>query len=210
VSASSEPLLLAWLRERVLASAHLLVPLALFIALAGGTSRLPIRMGLALLALVVFRLWDDLEDIDHDRREHPERVLCRATSLASVRLAFRLLLGLTIVCLAFLGSRLPFFAALLLLLATYAARRRMPRESLRVLFAHGVLLKVPLLALALAADGPSFPFSLGCAIALFGIAAGYELLHDREARRSPFAPALAFFDIACLLAGLSLGYLYFP
>jgi 4-hydroxybenzoate polyprenyltransferase len=207
MSASPEgaPWLVAWLRERVLASWMLLVPLAIAVALVGGERDVALRAVPAHFAIIALRLWDDLEDIEHDRRHHPSRVLCRLRSLRSVAWSSSLALGLaagSIVAVG--GSLVPFGVAVATLSMAYLARRRIGRPGARVLFAHLILTKVPALALALACPGAPAAVSFGRALALYGVVGAYELAHDQEARRSPFAPRLALMDAAGVLAGAAL------
>src|SRR5262245_21670264 len=61
-------------------------------------------LGLAVTLLLQFRLWDDLEDLEHDRRSHPARVLVRADP-APFRLACVVLGAANILALMIAGSR---------------------------------------------------------------------------------------------------------
>ncbi|MRG91861.1 hypothetical protein [Polyangium spumosum] len=192
--------ILAWLRERILVSSHLLVPLALFVALAGGVGRVLVRTAIAFLGIVAFRLWDDVEDVPHDREHHPTRVLCR---LASTRAPFFVaLLGLTLTAalIAFTGGALwPFVGVVVASFGAFAARAAWPR--LRLLFTHVLLLKVPALALALSRPEMPLFWKVGAVLSLYGAVTAYELVHDDDARRAPLASALALVDLACLFAG---------
>ncbi|TKC98053.1 hypothetical protein [Polyangium fumosum] len=198
---------ITWFRERVGASWYLLVPLALFVALAGGTGRLSDRTMIAFLGIVAFRLWDDVADLPHDREHHPERALCRRVSTtepllyALGGLAFTAAsIGLTRVAIA------PFLGAVLATQGGFAARAAWPH--LRGLFAHVILLKVPALALSLALpDTPPF-VALGRAITLYGVVAAYELVHDEDARRGPLGPTLVLVDVVCLCGGAALWLLH--
>ena len=76
------------------------VPLAVFLYTAGmvggeGTDwRQQLFFGFVAWTLIFqFRLWDDLMDVAQDKREHPDRVLCRANSLRPFSLLTALLCG---------------------------------------------------------------------------------------------------------------------
>jgi hypothetical protein len=202
-----------WLRERVLASWYLLVPLALFITLAGGVERWFSRTTTAFLGIVAFRLWDDVEDLAHDRRHHPTRVLCRLSfATAPYRLA---LFGLafTAASIARTGgvfSLSMFLGAVAVSYGAFEVRSAWPHQ--RGLLAHVLLLKVPALALALALPDTPPVVAWGNALSLYGIVSGYELAHDAAARKAPFAPVLALVALGCLFAGCSVWIYpaYFP
>ncbi|MDI3291667.1 hypothetical protein [Polyangium sp. 15x6] len=199
----------AWLRERVFASWYLLVPLALLITVAGGLDRWFLRAPMALLGVVAFRLWDDVEDLDHDRRHHPTRVLCRVLSTREAYGAAVIGLLLTAIPMAHASDTLaPFAGAVVAAYGAYEVRLAWP--DLRGLCAHVILLKVPALVLGLALpETPRF-VALGRAITLYGVVGAYELLHDADARRGPLAPALVLVDLVCLGAGAALWLLHDP
>ena len=189
-----------WLRERIVASWYLLVPLALVIALAGGTNRLSGRAEIAFLAIVAFRLWDDVEDVEHDRLHHPTRALCRLASMKGPLLIARVGIASTMALFVFSGRMFsPLLGVVLASFGAFAARSAWPH--LRVLLAHVLLLKVPALVLGLTPPGTPLIVQLGRALTLYGVVGAYELVHDKEARRAPFAFVLALFDLACLCAG---------
>lgn len=80
------------------------VPLAVFLYTAGmvggeGTGwRRQLFFGFVAWTLIFqFRLWDDLMDVAQDKREHPDRVLCRMDSLRPFRLLTALLCGANLV-----------------------------------------------------------------------------------------------------------------
>ncbi|MDI1448592.1 hypothetical protein [Polyangium sp. 6x1] len=196
-----------WFRERVLASWYLLAPLALFIALAGGIGRLSTRTTTALFAIVAFRLWDDVADLPHDRKHHPERVLCRRVSTTEPLLFALIGLAFTAAWIGFTRAAIaPFLGAVLASQGAFAARVAWPH--LRGLFAHVILLKVPALVLGLALPDTPPLVALGRAISLYGVVAAYELVHDEDARRGPLAPALVLVDVVCLCAGPALWLLH--
>jgi 4-hydroxybenzoate polyprenyltransferase len=198
----------AWLDERVVRSLPLLLALAAAMALVGGPSGLLFRTAAALLAVIAFRLWDDVEDVAHDRAHHPDRVLCGLPSLRAPRLAWQLLLALSgASLLAVGGSIAPFVTATALVACAYLGARRRRDPRLRALITHVVLLKAPLVALALAPSSTPLTTALARALALHGLVGLYELGHDAEARRSPHALALALLDLASLGAGLAIAAL---
>lgn len=80
------------------------VPLAVFLSTAGmvggeGTGwREQLFFGLVAWTLTFqFRLWDDLMDVAQDRREHPDRVLCRRESFRPFHLLTASLCGANLV-----------------------------------------------------------------------------------------------------------------
>jgi 4-hydroxybenzoate polyprenyltransferase len=193
----------AWIVDRALRSLPLLLALAAMMALVGGTTGALLRTVLALFAVLAFRLWDDVEDIAHDRVHHPERALCHLSSLRAPRLAATLLLALSgASTLLVRGALAPFLAAIGLAAGAHAVARRRSSPGLRPIVAHVVLLKAPLVALALALGSTPGLTAAPRALALYGLVGGYELWHDAGARRSPHARALAVVDVACLSAGL--------
>ena len=201
----------AWARERL--SPATLGPLVLFLLLA--TPRSPGAAAPALLAaaavtlvvVVGLRLEDDLADVAHDRRAHPQRVLPRAWPDGAPPAPFvALLLGLTATgaaCAVAVAG--PGRAALLVapralhaLGAPLAASRpgRLPRALLN-------LAKYPALVVALA--DPASPraalvATLGAVWAAF---AAHELLHDLALRTLPAAaPLLAVALLTLVLCPL--------
>lgn len=74
----------------------LLVLSGVLITAADSLSRLLSLGTITALFVITFRLWDDLEDLDHDRGHHPDRCLSRAQDLQP----FRVALWLLAVCLA--------------------------------------------------------------------------------------------------------------
>lgn len=198
----------AWLRERAIPAWRWLLPLALVIAAAGGTTRLFGRAAVALFVLIAMRLWDDLEDVEHDRVAHPERSLCRLNSLRAAWLLCGVAIACSFALIAAASGVLPPFAAAVAV-AFFASRARSrgasnKRPQLRAVAAHIILLKVPALALSLAGAGALRLSVAGAAAALYGAVGGYEIAHDPEIRRSPLAPALAALDAICFLLGASL------
>lgn len=189
---------LAWWVERVGRAGHLLVPLSIGVGLIGGTERLGSRSLVALWMIMTLRLLDDLQDLAHDRLVSPERVLCQQRSLRGPRRVLGLGLGLGALLLFGMGAS----PSLLLVLGAVLggagwARPRWP--AARAVWAHLVLLKVPLLGLMLA---PGLdPEAVSRAILAFGLVGGYELAHDQALRRSAWAAPLLVLDLLCLGIG---------
>jgi uncharacterized membrane protein len=50
-----------------------------------------IRIPLAVMLIVQFRLWDDLADREHDRQTHPQRIMVRTSHLNAFRIALMVL-----------------------------------------------------------------------------------------------------------------------
>jgi hypothetical protein len=203
---ASEPWtwLVAWLRERVRAGLWWLVPLALAISLAGGTRNWFVRALVTLFALVVFRLWDDLEDVEYDRVWHPERVLCRTASLSRANAVCAAGLAIATLLVAAVGWSWASFVAVLPIAFIASRLRRQTSCALRVIWAHVILLKIPALVIALA-EQSVMQNIWERALGLYGFIGAYEVLHDAEARRSSWAPIVFFMDMGCLLWGLSTG-----
>lgn len=193
----------AWIRERVLTGWWWLVPLSIVISMAGGTSNWFVRAWIALFALVVFRLWDDLEDLQHDRVWHSERVLCRTNCgpRAYVLCAAGLLIASLLI--AAVGGSWIAFVAVLPLVFVASRLRRKNRSSMRVGWAHVILLKIPVLVVALVPGGMSQSIAWERAVGLYGFVGVYEVLHDAEARRSSWAPLVFLMAIGCLVWGLT-------
>ncbi len=174
--------LLAWLRTRVLQPRIALLWLAvLAAALAAGAAAA--WTALASAALVVqFRLWDDLEDVPHDRVHAPDRTLVRSASLGTLRVVLWTsiaLLGLAIASV----QGWPHAAAYALLVAAVAVLYRAlaaagPQRPLR---SQLVLLKYPAFVLLLAAD-PAAPRALAAALALYAVLGAYEWRDRRSAQ----------------------------
>lgn len=192
----------AWLRERVFRGLWWLVPLALMIALGGGTKTWFVRACVASIALVVLRFWDDVEDLVHDRVWHPERVLC-TVPLRQAYVWCVAGMGLAGVLVAAAGPWGLMFVAALPVLYLAKRIRRESRDEFRVVWAHVILLKVPALMMALRplVISPGDGWENACA--LFGFVGAYEVFHDAEVKRSAWAPIMLLMDIFFLLLGLA-------
>lgn len=205
LSSSTSGNLWAYVRERFPAWLALLLPLALVLAALREKSVLPAESAAAFLmaALLVFelRLWDDLCDLEVDRQLHPERVLCRATS---VRPFLRLLFVLIAINFALVGLLRSWWGVALLLtlhillLAWYQCRNLISLGPLANY--HVVLLKYPLIVLILgmatAADLFSLPHLLSAGLVYLALCT-YEMLHDARLKALPGARLCLAVD--CLL-----------
>lgn len=189
----------AYLRERF--PLRVFVPLALLLASPGAAAGgRPFAWGAAgavtvamLLAVLAFRIVDDLADRTHDAVATPGRITVRTPS-ARPFAALALVSGLaTLVLLAAAGDaheRIGFVGlAALLLAAWYPLRERLGGS--RLLNAHVVLLKYPLLVLA-AAGAPLEQPVVACAAGLLYVTLLiHELRDDRDLRGTPRALLLA-------------------
>jgi hypothetical protein len=160
-----------------------LLTVAAFWSVANATVlRLTVALLLGIALVVQFRLWDDLEDRDHDRATHPRRVLVTVRAEP-----FRiLLLILTVSSIALsAGQRAALVATLALNAGGWCAYRLARRGISRNGWRFGLLpLKYPgfvtVMALSL---GDVIPVRLAvAAAATYVCASGYELLHDSPAR----------------------------
>jgi hypothetical protein len=193
-----------WFRERIVTGWWWFVPLGLSIARAGGHRDWFIRTLVAMFALITLRFWDDIEDITHDRIRHPERVLSQiAVSVAHTPCIAGLVMASSLVLTV--GNAGVVFVVMLPMLYLAARLRKRMGTDLRVFWAHIILLKIPALVIALARKDEATGNVWGRAIGLYGFVGGYEVLHDRDLRRSPWAPFLLGMDISCIVLGLTVG-----
>lgn len=195
-----------WLRERIATGVWWLVPLSLVISLAGGQRDWFFRAILAAVALVFLRLWDDLEDVMHDRLRHSKRVLCQCSATSLSQAYGFCAAGLTVsgILIAVAGERwFVFLAALFVVFVAARLRRRIHDSAQRVVFAHVILLKIPALVVSLAQSDVASNIVWGRAFGLAGFVGAYEIVHDVEARRSSWAPLVLVIDMVCLLWGLA-------
>lgn len=178
--------IVAWARERL--PLQVFGPaiglLAIATAWVTGSYAIPAAARATMLIgvlIVQFRLWDDLEDADRDRRVHPDRILPQSRRAPFVFLLVMLtLLGLTIT-----AGRWPVGAALVMLdglaLLCYRRLRSRVRDAT---WRYGVLiLKYPavLCIASLAAGGTidAHRFTVA-SVATYACAAAYEYLHDHR------------------------------
>jgi hypothetical protein len=135
---------------------------------------------LVSLLIVQFRLWDDLEDVDRDRRSHPSRVLTRAP-----RRPFRVALAVSIALAgaAFAGSDSTLAGYAVLWLAMLAAYRAVRRHVTDRSWRYGLLLlKYPaFVALVVTASGGAdVRRMVVAAVVAYAAAAGYEAWHTQN------------------------------
>lgn len=186
------------------------IPLALFLAVAGLAPAPPAQLlnwvlcGTLALALVLqFRLWDDIADLEYDRRTHPGRVLCQTRKLKPFLVAAATLSAVNAAVIAWLpgnGLKLTaYFALCTLLLAWY--RWRPPAMSGSLINTQVILAKYPVIAWLVStrtADiEPALLFS--CLLSVYLIFNLFEILDDDRLRRSP-AAAASFLAHLVLLA----------
>ena len=210
---SSIKLIYAYWRERYRVSVFL--PFSILLAAAGAAAggRLPsvrdavISCVLAYTLVLVFRICDDLADLNSDRLRHPDRVLVQASSvtpivvLASIIAAGDILLMLRQ---PHSGARIAVFSAISLFLTLwYYSRARLRAGPLAS--AHVVLIKYPVIALLTCVRWDEM--SQHTAIPAFGtIYLGlciYEQVHDGVVRESRGAQGIFVAEVV-LLAGLPL------
>lgn len=186
------------------------VPLTLGVLLATWAplrprSSLSLMLDVVLAATAVFalRLWDDLADRRRDAELRPQRVLCRAPSIAPF--AWTLVLALVAEAAMLATARvywsLAGFAVLIGLLgAWYGWRAKLGERP--ILNYHVVLLKYPALAVMLGLH----EFSdlslalLGPAAALYVVLCIYEVAHDPLLRHRRLAWFCACVEALVLIA----------
>ena len=139
----------------------------------------------ALIALLVFhlRLWDDLEDLPHDRLHHPGRVLPNLANLAPVwpTLGAAILLSTGLVALVGGPYWLALYAGLMGFLAVvYRGPRRLTAN--RTLRVQMVLLKYPVL-LVLSVPTPQPLRTLGAAALAYALLSAHEWLDNHPLYR---------------------------
>ena len=138
--------------------------------------------GLIMLLMLQFRLWDDLEDREHDRTAHPERVVVRVDAKPFWR-AVAALAALTMALLAARGSHAALAEMALLnvffCIAYRAIRPRVPDFAWRF---HILLLKYPAFVVLIATMNGAAPAErlTFAAFVIYGCACAYEALHNRR------------------------------
>jgi hypothetical protein len=236
LSRSAIELLVRYGRTRVPLWVYL--PLAVFLWTASlpmdvEAAELPVHapgIGLAFSLAVQFRLWDDLADVEEDRKAHPERVLVQAGSLDPFYTVAALmgvgnyfwvvLYPVSIEAVAsFLGRpKLPqpevshrFFLFTLLtigFLGWYLWLRRFCRDLL--IRSHVVLIKYPVFVALLAVPWAQMTMLSAPAMALLAWNAAvvyltfccYEVLHDDRLRSAPAGvPVLSMELLVLFLLG---------
>ena len=143
-------------------------------ALVGATA-------LSVLLLLQFRLWDDIEDRDHDRTAHPERVLVR-TPAAPYRRAL-MYVALTNVAICGVAGSTAAIEIVFLDLGFYAAYRRIRRYVPDAMWRFSILLiKYPAFVVVVATvlGVPQGGRLSAAAMAAYATACVYEALHGRR------------------------------
>jgi hypothetical protein len=172
----------AWFRTRIAQPRIAALCLVVLAACIAADPVGPFAWTLAASAALVaqFRLWDDLEDVAHDRVRAPQRVLARSATLRPFGLVLAASIALVLIAVGAMQGWLRAGAyALLVLLLGAVYRVVAPAGRSRALRAALVLLKYPTLVLLLAAD-PAAPRALAAALALYAVLAVHEW-RDREA-----------------------------
>jgi 4-hydroxybenzoate polyprenyltransferase len=211
---SSRELIVRYVRER--ARLSVFVPLALVMAAMGrwtggrvdgwtGTAGYALTALTALVLVLAFRVWDDVEDRSRDAHEHPSRVTVIADSVAPLAAVGFMLgaLGLLLVVLGpHAGSRL---IAVTMAVAVLAAWYRVrPASARAVVNAHVVLLKYPLLAFAATSASPP----TGALVSLYLVLCAYEIVDDPALRASIVARWVAISECALVSVILAAATLF--
>jgi SAM-dependent methyltransferase len=165
-----------------------------------------LRIGLAALLVVQFRLWDDLADRAYDRRHHPERVLVARKRTDAPYLATLGAMAVGIVALLAAQGQALWRVAAYVGLALLLALVYRIGESARRLRSQGVLLKYPVFVLLPLAA----PFTRG-ALVYAALAYAVVTLYDhvttprvtlQPARTALAAPRPDMFEpVACYACG---------
>jgi hypothetical protein len=155
----------------------------------------------ALTLQLQFRLWDDISDIDRDRKKHPDRVMARAQALRPfIILALALFTANCLLLVAQPGppQRLAIF---LLFNAVFLLWYRLLRGTLcnRILGYHVVLIKYPVIVFLLSGDGgDTWPLLLAMTI-VFLCFSIYEALHDENLNKNTRVVQIRRLEAAALL-----------
>ena len=173
----------------------LLLLVCVLITAADPLTRLPWLAGGSALFVLSFRLWDDLADLEHDRRHHPGRHLTRTPDIH----AFHTLLWLLITTLAGLllwledkGRALAFVGLVAVFFVCYHATADHPRwRNLRVAL---VLTKYPAWVMLLARE----PSHLVALLTAFGVYLPPLLDEVRSTGQRVLLPAAACVGLTLL------------
>ena len=204
----------SWIRKpqqylRTRFPARLYVPCATFLVIAGLASgrtlpmvELALACVLALTLLLQFRLLDDLSDLAHDRRFHPERVLSQAVSLVPFYLLLTICLLVNLALVAVQpGPRYRLVILVVLnagaVLWYYGLRRIL---SGKVIGYHIVIGKYPLFVFLLSGDGGDMWRLFLAMAAVYLCFSMYEALHDRQLHTVPRAATSLTIEIGALFA----------
>jgi hypothetical protein len=160
------------------------VALALLIAIAGvgvaGRADLTALLStsaLALLLVILFRLWDDLADVAHDRAQHPDRVLCNVDDQQPFY--WMVAAGLLLAALLLVVWRsVPQLYTYVGLVAAVAALYRLTSYgSGRVARIHLILFKYPIFVY-LSSTSPELDRAIFVGAGVYFVLAIYEQLSD--------------------------------
>lgn len=187
------------------------VPLSFFLAAAGLAPVTPVPhvrwiFGpfLALSLVLQLRLWDDIADRDHDRKMHPDRVLCQAEDLRPfVVAAFGLFVlngFLILVYHSGIAKLLAYLTLCACLQAWYCLRSSVARDS--VVNTLYVLLKYPVVAwlVSVSTADRHLTLLLLCLFSVYLISIIFELLDDLSIRQKPgamFSLSASFCALVC-------------
>lgn len=180
-------LFVAYLRERFRPKVFGAAAVVLGAAALWATSASPelasviVVVGLAVVLLLQFRLWDDLEDLERDRVVHPHRVLVRSDS-GPFRFACVALGATNIVFVGVIESAAAVGLVGLDLFFWLAYRTLRRRLSDRVWRFQVLLIKYPVfVGLLVAALGSPMSWRvLAASGGIYLCACAYETLHDRQ------------------------------
>ena len=161
-------------------------------------------LAIAVTLLLQFRLGDDLVDLPHDRKEHPERILCQVENPASF---WRFVGTLELAGLALVLSQRPvsawlaWFAAQALLGLWYS---RPWRKHWRAIDYHIILLKYPALVFVIASRNDVEVFQ-GVLVLLgaYLILCVYEAVSDPQLRTMRVVRGIAVVELILLLVLLA-------
>jgi 4-hydroxybenzoate polyprenyltransferase len=180
-------LVFAYGRQRF--SPRVFAPVIGVLALAGwwaGAATVDTSLGFAAVAMalliVIFRLWDDIEDREQDRRAHADRVLPQ--SPLAVFHGVRLALGAAIVVLLLsAGANAAVVAVGVLTVTAHLAYRYLRPHLVDVTWRYLLLLKYPAcVAIVSLGTGPLRPGRLVIAtLVAYAGASAYEDIHNRFA-----------------------------
>lgn len=189
-----------YIKERFFQLRILFLWLLLFAAVSlNGAERLDQLPWLAFagaLFVFTFRLWDDVADLEYDRRHYPQRILVRSDNILYFQLFLWLLVaGLTGLVLAVAGNvrALAFLAMVAVLVVTYRVTGK--RSSLRGVRVSLVLAKYPVFVL-LFATKPGNPLVL---LSAFGVYVLPLLDETRSTGRSVLLPATTLAGVLALV-----------
>jgi hypothetical protein len=137
---------------------------------------------LITLLMIQFRLWDDLEDCERDRLQHPDRLLTRMET-APFRRALVVLSLLNVALVTAGSSRIALAGLALLDLIFWLAYRRIRPQIPDFVWRFQILLfKYPVFVVLAAAAGspPKTGRLTTAALGVYACACAYEALHERR------------------------------